>query len=457
MTEVVPSAKVCSVNPLKLSPALGAAMAFLGVERCLPLLHGSQGCTAFALVLMVRHFREAIPLQTTAMSELTTILGGADNIEEAIANISDRAKPRVIGICSTALTETRGEDVAADLRGMRERHPEWSGKLDVVYASTPDYGGSLEEGWGKAVLAMIQLLVPKGDGTRALRQVNLLAGGHLTPADVEEIKETVESFGLTVVALPDLSGSLDGHVPDAHVPTSLGGTPVEAIGRMGRSVLTLAVGEHMRAAAEALYEKAGVPYRLFDHLTGLEQTDAFVAALIEASGSAPPERLKRERSRLLDAMLDGHFSFEYKRVAVAAEPDLLLALTSFLAGMGATIEAAVSPVASPAATSVPAPRVVIGDLDDLEQAASGCDLLVANSHARDLAGRLGVPLFRAGFPVFDRLGGPQRVTVGYRGTRQLIFELANLLMDHTAEAPAPANIPPTVAEEDRRHAQAQAG
>ena len=131
-------------------------MAFLGIERSLPLLHGSQGCTAFALVLMVRHFREAIPLQTTAMSEISTILGGAENVEAAIGNIYDRAKPRLIGICSTALTETRGEDMAADLRAIRDRHPEWQGALEVVFASTPDYGGSLEEGWGKAITAIIK-------------------------------------------------------------------------------------------------------------------------------------------------------------------------------------------------------------------------------------------------------------------------------------------------------------
>ena len=51
MTAIVASAKACTVNPLKLSPALGGALAFLGVERCLPLFHGTQGCTAFALVL----------------------------------------------------------------------------------------------------------------------------------------------------------------------------------------------------------------------------------------------------------------------------------------------------------------------------------------------------------------------------------------------------------------------
>ena len=68
--------KPLSASPLKLSAPLGAAMAFMGIEGCMPLFHGSQGCTAFALVMLVRHFREAIPLQTTAMNEVSTILGG---------------------------------------------------------------------------------------------------------------------------------------------------------------------------------------------------------------------------------------------------------------------------------------------------------------------------------------------------------------------------------------------
>ncbi|MEO1561782.1 MAG: nitrogenase component 1, partial [Cyanobacteria bacterium J06632_19] len=54
------------VNPLKQSQPLGATLAFLGLKGMIPLLHGSQGCTAFAKVILVRHFREAIPLSTTA-------------------------------------------------------------------------------------------------------------------------------------------------------------------------------------------------------------------------------------------------------------------------------------------------------------------------------------------------------------------------------------------------------
>lgn len=465
MTEVVLSGKACAVNPLKLSPALGGALAFLGIKGSLPLFHGSQGCTAFALVLMVRHFREAIPLQTTAMSEISTILGSADNVEQAIGNIRERAQPAFIGICTTALTETRGEDMVAELRTIRERHPEWA-DLAVVYASTPDYGGSIEEGWTTAVTATIDALVPGGDETRTLRQVNVLPGSHLTAADVEELREIIESFGLTAVILPDVSDSLDGHVPDQHIPTSLGGTPVSAIPTMGRSVLTLALGEQMRAPAELLAQRTGVPYRLFDRLTGLEPTDTLIATLMEVSGTDAPERLKRERSRLIDTMLDGHFFFDGRSVGIAAEPDLLLALSSLFASLGARVVAAVASDSSPALSAVPAPQVIVGDLDDFERSAAGCDLLVGNSHAADTAARLGTPLFRAGFPVFDRLGAAQRISVGYRGTRQLIVDLANVFMQHPGHADqshgdghgcshTPVTPKAPFTQEDR-HAQAQA-
>ena len=84
MAHVVESKKACAVNPLKMSQPLGAAYAFMGLESCMPLMHGSQGCTSFGVVLLVRHFKEAIPLQTTAMNEATTVMGGYDNIEKAV-------------------------------------------------------------------------------------------------------------------------------------------------------------------------------------------------------------------------------------------------------------------------------------------------------------------------------------------------------------------------------------
>ncbi len=109
------------------------------LDGCLPLLHGSQGCTAFALVLMVRHFRESIPLQTTATNGITTILGGLDNPEQALLAVMVHAHPKVTGICTTGLTGTRGEDFPSDLKIIRARRPELADLADtaLVLASQP--------------------------------------------------------------------------------------------------------------------------------------------------------------------------------------------------------------------------------------------------------------------------------------------------------------------------------
>lgn len=434
MAEIRLTKKACTVNPLKMSQPIGAALAFLGVDRCLPLLHGSQGCTAFGLVLFVRHFRETIPLQTTAMNEVTTILGGLENIEAALVNIHKRAQPAVIGLCSTGLTETKGDDVAGFLKLIRKRHPEFA-DMEVVFVSTPDYKGGFQDGWGAAVKGMIEQIA-RPSTVRRPWQVNILPGCHLTPGDIEEVRDIVAAFGLYPVILPDISGSLDGHVPETFLPTTLGGTRVEDMRKLGEAALSIAIGEQMRPAAEALQRIAKVPYRLFDTLTGLAASDDFMALLAELSGNAVPARYKRQRSQLQDAMLDAHFHFGRQKIAIAAEPDLLYALSCWFADMGAEIHCAVTTTPSPLLERLPCAEVLIGDLEDFERAALGADLLVSHSHARQAAERLRLPLYRAGLPIFDRLGAAQRVSVGYRGTCQRIFEVANLFMAEHGEFPS---------------------
>jgi nitrogenase molybdenum-iron protein NifN len=171
--------------------------------------------------------------------------------------------------------------------------------------------------------------------------------------------------------------------------------------------------------------------------------------LAELSANEVPTKYKRQRSQLMDAMLDGHFYFGGKRVAMAAEPDLLFALSTWFAEMGAEIQCVVTTTPSPLLHRVPCAEVVIGDLEDLEQAAVGADLLVTHSHGRQAAERLGIPLFRAGIPTFDRIGAAHQVSVGYRGTRELIFAVGNLLLGAQRDAvPEYCNQPET----DRNHA-----
>jgi nitrogenase molybdenum-iron protein NifN len=435
MATVRHSKKACAVNPLKMSQPIGGALAFMGLADTMPILHGSQGCTAFGMVLFVRHFKESIPLQTTAMSEVATVLGGFDNVEQAVMNIYSKSRPAIIGMCSTGLTETKGDDVEGYLKLTRQRHPELEDTA-LIYVSTPDFKGAFQDGWAATVLRILQVLVEKPAAPREPARVAVLPGCHLTVADIEELREILESFGLEPVFVPDLSGSLDGHVPEDFSPTTIGGTRREAIAALGSASLVLAVGEQMRTAAEWLGKHIDAPVQLFDRLLGLGATDRLMAFLAQHSGRPVPAKYRRQRSQLVDAMLDGHFYTGGCKVAIGAEPDLLHGVGQFLAELGCELAAAVTTTESPVLERLPTEEVLIGDLEDLEARAAGCDLLITHAHGRQMAQRLDIPFLRMGLPIFDRLGAAHRLALGYRGSRDFIFEVANALIAHGHE-PSP--------------------
>jgi nitrogenase molybdenum-iron protein NifN len=61
----------------------------------------------------------------------------------------------VIAICSTGLTETKGDDVDGFIVTVRKRKPELA-DTEIIYASTPDYVGGFEDGYKHAVTAIVQ-------------------------------------------------------------------------------------------------------------------------------------------------------------------------------------------------------------------------------------------------------------------------------------------------------------
>jgi nitrogenase molybdenum-iron protein NifN len=418
--------KAVTVNPLKQSQALGASLAFLGLKGTIPLFHGSQGCTAFAKVVLVRHFREAIPLATTAMTEVTTILGGEENVEQAILTLVQKSQPEIIGLCTTGLTETRGDDIEGFLKEIRKRHPELD-HLAVVFAPTPDFKGALQDGFAIAVESIVKE-IPQAGGIKT-EQVTVLAGSAFTPGDVQEIREIITAFGLEPIFVPDLGASLDGHLEDEYSAVTVSGTTLKQLRSLGSSTFTLALGESMRGAAKILQERFGTAYEVFSDVTGLEPVDEFLQALSVLSGNKVPEKYCRQRRQLQDAMLDTHFYFGAKRASLALEPDLLWTVVRFLQSMGAQIHAAVTTTRSPLLEQLPVKSVTIGDLEDFAELAVGSDLLIGNSNLKAIAKRLSIPLYRLGIPIYDRLGNGQFTKVGYRGTMELLFGIGNLFLE----------------------------
>lgn len=439
MAEIHKRKKPLAVSPLKASQTMGAALAYLGFNRSMPLMHGSQGCTAFAKVFFVRHFREPVPLQTTAMDQVSSIMGADDNIVEALKTIADKQKPALIGLCSTGLAETQGCDMQRAIGDFRRQYPAFD-KVAVVAASTPDFSGCFETGFAQAMKAVVATLIPQSEraGSRP-RQVNVLCGSYLTPGDLEYISESIESFGLRPLLIPDLSGSLDGHLPHEEFnPLTSGGLTLDELQTASESRATLVVGSSMREVGRLLEERTGVPVHDFPHLHSLHQVDRWLMTLSELAGVEVPTRWRRQRRQLQDAMLDTHFMLGQLKVAIAADPDLLQALHDLVVSMGAEVVTAVAPGKGPALKELSLAQVQIGDLEDLEQQARETDaqLLIGNSHLVATAERLHRPLLRAGFPQYDYLGGFQRAWCGYRGIQQALFELANLtLSQHEEVAP----------------------
>jgi nitrogenase molybdenum-iron protein NifN len=433
MAEILKRNKALAVNPLKASQPVGASLAFLGINRAIPMLHGSQGCTAFGKVYFVRHFREPIPLQTTAMDQVSTVMSADENVIIGLKTICEKSKPALIGLATTSLSETQGTDIKRLVKEFYAQNPEFA-HIPVVPVNSPDFTGCLESGYALAVKAVLETLLPEKSNNvgKRKKQINVLAGSFLTPGDVEHLKELIEAFGLRPLVLPDIGDSLDGHLTEVDTsPVTLGGTPVSDISCMGESIATLVLGNSLNEAADFLKTQTGVPDYRFDSLMGLDAVDSFVAALAEISGKPVPEKIERQRAQLQDAMVDCHFMLGFARVAIAADPDLLYGMARLVTGMGCEVVAAVAPARASILSAVDTTQVGIGDLEDLEITAkrNGAQLVISNSHAVETSRRLGVPLLRAGFPQYDLLGGYQRLWVGYRGTRQALFDLSNLMTE----------------------------
>ncbi|MBE0575919.1 MAG: nitrogenase iron-molybdenum cofactor biosynthesis protein NifN [Desulfuromonadales bacterium] len=410
--------KPLQVNPFKLSQPMGATLAFLGVDGCMPLMHGGQGCTSFTKVFFTRHFCEPIAIQTSAVTDAIAVLDGGDySIVESVRNITKKVTPSLIGLHTTGLPETKGDDI----RGV-------AAQIDypLVYVNTPDYEGGFESGWALTCKALIEQLVEPAKGVDDNKLV-LLPHVSLTPIEVEKIKEFIEGFGFIVLALPDLSTSLDGHLGDKQAALSSGGIAVEDIGRLGDAGLVVSVGDSMQDCGAALLEKnPEMRHHHFPHLQGLEATDALAKLLLAETGfNGPPLDVARWRKRLQDAMLDSHFSLGQSRFLVAAEPDQLAGLCQSLHDAGGRVTAAISTTDSPQLVKVKADKVLVGDLEDAEQLADDYDLIVGNCHCEALAHRLHKGLVLRGFPNWEQVGNALKNDVLYEGGCYFLFEAAN--------------------------------
>jgi nitrogenase molybdenum-iron protein NifN len=174
--------KPLQINPIKLSQPMGALLCFLGIKDTMPLMHGAQGCASFSKVFFTRHFSDPIAVQTTAVNDLTAVIdGGEYSIGEAIKNITKKVQPELVGLFTTGMTETKGDDVKGVTYLLRDEQ-------QMVYVNTPDFEGGLESGFAKSIEAIVEQLVEERTTINSQKAL-LIPNANLTPLEVEKIKE----------------------------------------------------------------------------------------------------------------------------------------------------------------------------------------------------------------------------------------------------------------------------
>ncbi len=424
-----------TINPPKMCQPMGAILAYMGVHGCVPLVHGSQGCSTYPRYNIARHFRESAEVAVSSLSEDAAVYGGAKNLTEAIKNIKSRLSPEAIGICTTCMSETIGDDVK-----LIAKKALTDDSVKIFPASTPSYVGTHLTGYDNALRTLVETLAVKGEPNN---KINIITGV-INPGDIREIKNMLRIMNVQSIFLSDISDTLDSPIlPGGHKPRLPdGGTKLPDIADSANSLGTIAICRTAGSAAVYLKNKFNVPAVLDPAPVGVANTDRFVQNVSRLSGASIPNDIVIERGRLIDSMVDVHHYMFGRKVAIFGDPDIVSAMVRFCA------EAGMSPTVAMTATrhkdfasDIKAvnteykteTQILEGtDLYEFHEVVKtyGTELVVGNSKGKDIADDENIPLVRVGFPVYDRVGVYRYPIMGYNGSIYLLDQMTNAILGH---------------------------
>ncbi|MCP4117997.1 MAG: nitrogenase [Desulfobacteraceae bacterium] len=437
-------------NACKMCTPLGAALVFHGIEGTIPLLHGSQGCSTYMRRYLISHFREPVDIASSNFSEDTAIFGGSDNLKLAIGNINRQYAPAMIGIATTCLSETIGDDVPMILNGMGDAVE----NTTLVHVSTPSYTGTHADGFHGAVRAVVEQCNPLAarleydPDTR--KKINLFPG-MLSNEDIRHLKEILGDFGTEPAILPDYSERLEGPSWEEYQAIQKGGTPLEEIRAMHLALATMEFGSILAGTVEQggtsagsfLKESFDIPCTSLGIPVGVKATDSCLSHLERLTGKPVPEKYKQQRGRVIDAYVDGNKYVSGKKAVVYGEEDFVLAIAGFLAEVGVIPVLCASGGKSGLLkqaldTLLPKDKDIMDrvtvhqgmDFTRMEEQARELapDFVIGNSKGYTMARHLDIPLVRVGFPIHDRVGGPRILHIGYKGAQALFDTIVNTLL-----------------------------
>jgi nitrogenase molybdenum-iron protein beta chain len=432
-----------TINPAHACQPLGAELAAHGFEGTLPFVHGSQGCASYYRSTLNRHFREPAPAVSDAMTEDGAVFGGQNNLHEGLENALALYKPKMIAVFTSCMPEIIGDDLTAFIKNARSKGivPK---DYPVPFANTPSFNGSHIHGYDAMLNAILQTLTEgkKVEG-RCTGKVNIIPGFDANTGNYREYKRILDAFGIPHTVLADISDSFDS-VNDGTYRIYPGGTPLAEAADAINGKATITFGPYATQKTFAwVKENFSGKHAALPMPMGIAKTDAFLLKLAELSGHPVPDALKAERGRAVDAMTDAQQYLHGKKFAVYGDPDLLLGYVSFLLEMGAIpyhivcskgskkLEKEIQALLDASPFGKTAKIYMNRDLWHLRSllVTDRVDALIGDTHGKFAARDAKIPLFRFGFPIFDRVSRHRVPLVGYQGVINMVTEIANKFLD----------------------------
>ena len=432
------------VNPVHACQPLGAELCAHGFEGTLPFVHGSQGCASYYRSTLNRHFREPAPAVSVAMTEDGAVFGGQNNLHEGLENAIALYKPKMIAVFTSCMPEVIGDDLTAFLKNARNKGivPK---ELPTPYANTPSFKGTHVTGYDGMLHAILARPSPRARRWRGAAP----ASSTSSPASTPTPATTASTSGS---ARPSASRSpcwptsptIFDSPNDGTTGSYPGGTPLAEAGDSINGKATLTLQPHGTAKTWAwIKENFAGKHAALPMPMGIEKTDAFVMKLAELFDRPVPDAIKAERGRAVDAMTDAQQYMHGKKFAVYGDPDQLLGYVSFLLEMGATprhvlcsrgskkLEKELQALLETSPYGKGGQVWMNRDLWHLRSLlmTDPVDAIIGDTHGKFAARDAKIPLFRFGFPVFDRVNKHRSPIIGYQGVINMLTEICNKFID----------------------------
>ena len=431
------------INPAHACQPLGAQLAAHGFEGTLPFVHGSQGCASYYRSTLNRHFREPAPAVSDAMTEDGAVFGGQNNLHEGLENCIALYKPKMVAVFTSCMPEVIGDDLTAFIRNARQKGmvPK---EMPIPYANTPSFNGSHIHGYDSMLLSILQSLTEnrKLEG-RCTGKLNLIPGCDFNTGNYREYKRILKEFDIQCTMLADISDTFDSPC-DGTYHTYQGGTRLEDAADSINGKVTMTLGPYATPKTFSwIKDNYSGKHVSLPLPMGIEKTDALIMKLSELFGKEVPASLKNERGRAVDAMTDSHQYMHGKKFAVYGDPDYLIGYVSFLLEMGAVPQHI---LCSKGTKKI---EKELQGLLDASPYGAGCKIymnkdlwhlrslvmtepveaIIGDTHGKFAARDAGIPLFRFGFPIMDRVNRHRYPLVGYQGVINMVTEICNKFID----------------------------